>query len=117
MASHFQLLLGRAVADPDRPISQLDLLGDEERRLVVEEWNRTDADYPRERGLHELFEEQAERTPEAMAGVGGVGDPQGGRPVPAARSGRSGGTALMAPARLGSGGGGEPGAAGGQGGG
>jgi non-ribosomal peptide synthetase component F len=41
-----------------------------ERRQVVEEWNATVA-YPRDRYIHELFEKQVERTPEAVALVFG----------------------------------------------
>ncbi|HST62208.1 MAG TPA: amino acid adenylation domain-containing protein, partial [Longimicrobium sp.] len=45
------------------------LLSDEERRRVVDEWNRTDAPYPDRSCLHERFEAQAERTPDAVAAV------------------------------------------------
>ena len=41
------------------------------QRLQVAEWNRSAADYPRERCLHHLFEETARRAPEAMALVSG----------------------------------------------
>src|SRR4029450_3226371 len=40
-----------------------------ERHQVVEQWNETSVDYPREKLIHELFEEQVERTPEAVAVV------------------------------------------------
>ena len=39
------------------------------RNKVLIEWNQTDRDYPRDKCVHELFEEQAERTPEAVAVV------------------------------------------------
>ncbi|MEW5926732.1 MAG: amino acid adenylation domain-containing protein [Gemmatimonadota bacterium] len=67
MAGHFARLLEAAAADPDARISDLPLLGPAERALVVEEWNRTAAEYPADRCIHELFEEQAERTPDAPA--------------------------------------------------
>ena len=38
-----------------------------ERRQVLEEWNATRADYPKEKLIHELFEEQVERSPDAVA--------------------------------------------------
>jgi amino acid adenylation domain-containing protein len=41
----------------------------EERWQVVYEWNATEAEYEAEKCVHELFEEQVERTPEAMAVV------------------------------------------------
>jgi len=40
---------------------------EEERRQVVEEWNRTEGWYPRGKTIVELFEEQVERTPERVA--------------------------------------------------
>ncbi|MBD9653174.1 amino acid adenylation domain-containing protein, partial [Ensifer sp. ENS09] len=47
----------------------LDILSDEERRLLLETWNQTAADYPSEKCIHELFEEQVAKTPEATAVV------------------------------------------------
>jgi amino acid adenylation domain-containing protein len=52
---------------PGRAIGSLDVLPEAERRQVVEEWNRTRTAYPREACIHELFEEQAARTPDAVA--------------------------------------------------
>ena len=54
---------------PGRVIGSIDVLPEAERALVVEEWNRTDAEYPVGSTIHELFEEQAERTPDAVAVV------------------------------------------------
>ncbi len=60
-------------AAPATPLRELDVLPEAERRLVVEEWNRTEAPYPGESCVHELFEAQVERTPDAAAVVfGGV---------------------------------------------
>ena len=59
-------IAGGAVREPEKSIEELDLLGEDERRLVVEEWNRTERKYPG-KCVHELFEEQARRTPEAVA--------------------------------------------------
>jgi amino acid adenylation domain-containing protein len=65
---HFQRLLESIVANPDAPILQLPLLTDTEQRLLVE-WNDTQTDYPKDKCIHQLFEEQAERTPGAIAVV------------------------------------------------
>ena len=65
--AHYLHLLQRLPADPDRLISDLSLLSDDERTKVLVEWNATDADYPRDACVHELFEAQAERTPDAIA--------------------------------------------------
>ena len=67
MASHFQTLLGAIVADPDQPIATLPILTEAERRQMLIEWNDTGADYPKNKCIHQLFEEQVERTPEAIA--------------------------------------------------
>jgi amino acid adenylation domain-containing protein len=52
---------------PEQPLGSLEVLPAAERTRVVEEWNATGADYPRESCVHELFEAQAERTPDAQA--------------------------------------------------
>ena len=67
MAGHFQTLLAGIVANPETPISNLPLLTAAERHQLLVEWNNTAAEYPREQCIHQLFEEQVERTPEAVA--------------------------------------------------
>jgi non-ribosomal peptide synthetase component F len=52
---------------PGRAIGSLDVLPEAERRIVVEEWNRTEAEVPADRCIHELFQAQAARTPGAVA--------------------------------------------------
>jgi amino acid adenylation domain-containing protein len=60
-------VLSGAVADPDRPVSRLPLLGDAEHELVLSGWNDTAYDHTVGLGLHELFSAQAARTPRAVA--------------------------------------------------
>jgi amino acid adenylation domain-containing protein len=67
MAAHFTRLLEAAVAAPDAPVSTLCLLGMAERHTVVEAWNRTRGPYSAELCIHQLFERQARRTPDAVA--------------------------------------------------
>ncbi|MEN6350336.1 MAG: amino acid adenylation domain-containing protein [Syntrophomonas sp.] len=67
MAGHFRTLLQGIVANPDARLSELPLLTEPERHQLLVEWNDTHADYPRDKCIHELFEEQVERTPDAMA--------------------------------------------------
>ncbi|HEU4556897.1 MAG TPA: amino acid adenylation domain-containing protein, partial [Longimicrobium sp.] len=52
---------------PGRSVGSIDVLPEAERRIVVEEWNRTEAEYPAGACIHELFEAQAARTPGAVA--------------------------------------------------
>jgi amino acid adenylation domain-containing protein len=63
---HFGGLLEAIVSDPDRPVSRLSLLSDDERRLLAE-WNNTAAAAQTGVGIHQLFEVQSARTPDAVA--------------------------------------------------
>jgi amino acid adenylation domain-containing protein len=67
MAEHFQTLLEGAIANPQQCISNLPLLTDAERHQLLVEWNDTQTDYPNDSCIHQLFEEQVERTPDASA--------------------------------------------------
>ncbi len=67
LVGHFQTLLNAIVADPDTTIGHLPLLTDAERRQLSVDWNETRRDYPRDKCVHQLFEEQAARTPDAVA--------------------------------------------------
>jgi amino acid adenylation domain-containing protein len=67
MAANFEALLEGIVADPDRAVSRLPMLSSAERRRLLVEWNQTEADYPRDKTVHALFEEQAAATPDAVA--------------------------------------------------
>jgi surfactin family lipopeptide synthetase A len=71
MAGHFGKLLEGIVENPDETVGKLPLLTDAERTRLVVEWNNTRMDYPRDRCVHHLFEEQAARTPNATAVVFG----------------------------------------------
>jgi amino acid adenylation domain-containing protein len=68
---YWRTLLGAMTAGDEQAIDRAPLLGETERRQILVEWNATDADYPRERCVHELFEAQAEKTPTAIALVHG----------------------------------------------
>jgi non-ribosomal peptide synthetase component F len=64
-------LLEHAVREPETRLSRLRLVGEEERRQLVEEWNQTQRDYPREVTWVELFEEQVQKSPDNIALVYG----------------------------------------------
>jgi amino acid adenylation domain-containing protein/FkbH-like protein len=63
---HFRNLLESAVANPGERISQLEMLGEDERRKVLVEFNANQADFP-VGCLHDLIEQSAERNPDAIA--------------------------------------------------
>ncbi|MET0623228.1 MAG: condensation domain-containing protein, partial [Pyrinomonadaceae bacterium] len=67
LAGHFVNVLRGALDDSSAPVSRLSLLGEDEREQIVRGWNDTREDYPRDACLHQLFEEQAARTPDAVA--------------------------------------------------
>ena len=63
----FQTLLESITLGPDRRLSELPLLSNDERHQLLVEFNATAADYPKDQSLHRLFAEQAARTPAAVA--------------------------------------------------
>ncbi|MCG3161077.1 MAG: Linear gramicidin synthase subunit D [Acidobacteria bacterium] len=69
LLQHFQTLLEGVVANPDQRITSLPILPEAEKRRLLVEWNGVDADYSLERCIHQLFEAQAERAPDAVAVV------------------------------------------------
>ncbi|MCA1583188.1 MAG: amino acid adenylation domain-containing protein, partial [Acidobacteria bacterium] len=71
LVKHLDVLVRGAAGNPVARAGELPLLGDEERRKLLIEWNRTAAPFSRSRTIHELFEEQARRTPDAPAVVCG----------------------------------------------
>jgi amino acid adenylation domain-containing protein len=66
-AGHYLNVLDGLLRDPDRRIAGVDLLGPDERDLVVRGFNRTDAAYPAGESLTDLFEAQVDRTPDREA--------------------------------------------------
>ena len=55
------------VADSTQQVVGIDLLSADERRLQLETWNATTASYPQDRCIHQWFEEQVRKTPQAQA--------------------------------------------------
>jgi amino acid adenylation domain-containing protein len=69
MSTHFQVLLKSIIEKPDRSVSLLPLVSEAERHQVLVEWNDTQTEYPQDKCVHSLFEEQVEKTPDAVAVV------------------------------------------------
>ncbi|HLL48435.1 MAG TPA: condensation domain-containing protein, partial [Longimicrobiaceae bacterium] len=68
-ARHLRTLLAAMAADAGERVDRLPLLGAEERRQLLEGWNVAEAEYPQASCVHELFQAQAARTPDAAAVV------------------------------------------------
>ena len=69
MAGHFETLLKGIIANPEQPICQLPLLTEAEQHQLLVEWNNTETEYPKDKCIHQLLEEQVEKTPDAIAVV------------------------------------------------
>ena len=67
MAGHYRTLLEAIVADPNQSIATVPILTEAERHQILVEWNDTAADYPTDKCIHHLFEEQVEQTPDVIA--------------------------------------------------
>jgi amino acid adenylation domain-containing protein len=66
-ARQWQRLLDAIAAAPSKPVSELDLLGDDERRLLLDAWCSGPAEPYAATTVHELIARQAARTPGAPA--------------------------------------------------
>ncbi|WP_414568457.1 amino acid adenylation domain-containing protein [Nostoc sp. CCY 9925] len=71
MFGHFQTLLKGIVANPEQRIAQLPLLNEVELDQLLFQWNKTQADYPQDKCIHQLFERVAQQNPNAVALVFG----------------------------------------------
>lgn len=67
MAAQFERLLQSVAEHPDQKVTELPILPEEEYRQVVYDWNDTETNYPSDVCIHQLFEQQAEQRPEAIA--------------------------------------------------
>jgi amino acid adenylation domain-containing protein len=67
MAGQYQRLLEEMLAQPEQQIASLPLLTAHESEQVVVEWNATERAYAQDLCIHQLFENQVERTPQATA--------------------------------------------------
>lgn len=64
---HFLNLISNALEHPDKKISELEMLSADEKQKLLCDFNSTAVDYPRDKCIHELFEEQVRRTPDKIA--------------------------------------------------
>ena len=69
MLRHFRYVLESVIRDPSHRISEVELQSEGEQRELLERWNQTQAEYPREASLVELLDAQAARTPHQVAAV------------------------------------------------
>jgi amino acid adenylation domain-containing protein len=67
MLAHWQNLLEAVVANPQAKLSELSLLSEAEKQQLLVDWNDTETHYPQEKCIHQRFEEQVQKTPDAIA--------------------------------------------------
>ncbi len=67
LIGHFENLLASAVENPSSKVNELKILSEVERDQILIEWNKTAIDYPKDKCIHQLFEQQARLTPDAIA--------------------------------------------------
>ncbi len=67
MLGHLQTLLEGMIANPEKSLKDLEILTTAEKHQLLVEWNDTTADYSQQVCLHQLFEAQVKRNPDAIA--------------------------------------------------
>ncbi|AFY59073.1 amino acid adenylation enzyme/thioester reductase family protein [Rivularia sp. PCC 7116] len=67
MIAHFENLLKIVVENPHTKVGEIAILSEIERYQILVEWNNTELDYPHDKCIHQLFEEQVAKTPDAVA--------------------------------------------------
>jgi|GEM_PF-3021239 len=67
LAQQLRRLIASAVANPEGEISRLEIINDDERCQMYSAFNDTESEFASEKCIHQLFEEQVEKTPEATA--------------------------------------------------
>jgi amino acid adenylation domain-containing protein len=70
-AGHYGQTLRSGLLRPETMLADIELLTASERQQMLVEWNETAAVYPQDESFYELFEQQAQRTPDALALVFG----------------------------------------------
>ncbi|UOA09649.1 non-ribosomal peptide synthetase [Methylobacter sp. S3L5C] len=66
MLEHLQFLLAAFILQPQARLSELSLLSAADKQQILIDWNATEAAYPKDRYIHQLFEAQVEKTPDAV---------------------------------------------------
>jgi amino acid adenylation domain-containing protein len=68
--NYFKKIISSVIANPNQPISEIEIVSEEEKHRLLYDFNQRDTEYPADKTLHQLFEEQVRRTPDGIALVG-----------------------------------------------
>ncbi|MBX4267613.1 amino acid adenylation domain-containing protein, partial [Clostridium estertheticum] len=69
VAGHIEQIIKEVVDNPEIKLSEIEMLSEEEKKKLLVDFNDTKAEYPKDKTIHELFEEQVEKTPDSIAVV------------------------------------------------
>ncbi|HLP58599.1 MAG TPA: amino acid adenylation domain-containing protein [Candidatus Deferrimicrobium sp.] len=70
--NYFKRIASDVIANPAQKIFAVEIITEEERRKILNEFNDTEREYPGNKTIHQLFEEQVEKSPDHIALVGAV---------------------------------------------
>jgi len=70
LSNHYISVIKNFITSPDQVIPDIELISVKEKKQLLVDFNRTDADYPKEKTIHRLFEEQVEKEPDRIAVLG-----------------------------------------------
>jgi amino acid adenylation domain-containing protein len=68
--NYLKKIVSTILYDPGIPLGMIEIISEEEKQRVLYEFNNTEADYPREMTIHELFAIQVEKNPDHIALIG-----------------------------------------------
>ncbi len=72
LKEHFLNLLKQIILDPDKKVASYDILLDEEKQLLIEDWNNSIVNYSGPQCIHRIFEQESDKNPNSIA-VSAVG--------------------------------------------
>ncbi|MCP5052294.1 MAG: AMP-binding protein, partial [bacterium] len=67
LLAHYKTLLENILQEPRKPIARFSLLSAKEKHRLVNQWNRTEANYPGNKTLHHVFQEHVEKYPQRVS--------------------------------------------------
>ncbi len=70
MSRHFLSITEDIIKHPDKEVSDIEIVSEDEKKRLLFGFNNTDADYPKDKTIHQLFEEQVEKTGDRVAVIG-----------------------------------------------
>jgi hypothetical protein len=70
LTNHFTCIMESILRNPDAAAVDLEIITTEEKNKILYEFNNTGSHYPKDKTIHQLFEEQVEKTPDRIAAIG-----------------------------------------------